>query len=147
MKYVTTFSIAVCVLASLALAGNVSAQDHAARATVPFNFNVGDKWLPAGKYLITSNMTDPWVISIRSADGKVVLLGVVAESDGQRLTAGKLVFKKYGDEYFLHEILCSVCGLNVQLPGSKHEKLVRKRLEAGLLSPNDIYLAVDNRKR
>lgn len=147
MKYVTVFSIAVCVLASLVLAGNVSAQDHAARATVPFNFNVGDKWLPAGEYSITSDMTDPWVISIRSEYGKVALLSVIAESGGQRLTSSRLVFRKYGDEYFLHEILCSVCGLNVKFPGSKHEKLVRKRLEAGLLSPNDVYLAVDNRKR
>ena len=141
MKHITVFAIAVCLLASLSSAGTASAQDHAARATVPFNFNVGDKWVPAGTYLMTSNMNLPEVIDIRSADGRILLLSVT-QNDGRRLNTGKLVFTKYGDQYFLHEILCSLCGMNVAFPDSKHEKLTRTRFEAGLLSPTDVYLAL-----
>jgi hypothetical protein len=141
MKHITVFAIAVCLLASLSSAGTASAQDHAARATVPFNFNVGDKWVPAGTYLMTSNMNLPEVIDIRSADGRILLLSVT-QNDGRRLNTGKLVFTKYGDQYFLHEILCSPCGMNVAFPDSKHEKLARTRLAAGLLSPTDVYLAL-----
>ena len=141
MKHIRVFAIAVCLLASLSSAGTASAQDHAARATVPFNFNVGDKWVPAGTYLITSNMNLPEVIDIRSADGRILLLSVT-QNDGRRLNTGKLVFTKYGDQYFLHEILCSLCGMNVAFPDSKHEKLTRTRFEAGLLSPTDVYLAL-----
>jgi hypothetical protein len=86
-------------------------------------------------------MRNPKVIFIRSKDGKIALLSVT-QSDDRRLDAGKLVFTKYGDQYFLREILCSLCGMNVAFPGSKHEKLVRTRLEAGLMSPTDVYLAL-----
>jgi hypothetical protein len=141
MKHISVFAIAVCLLASFAAVGTVSAQDHAARATVPFNFNVGDRWVPAGTYTITSDTLNPAVIFIRSKDGKIDLLSVT-HSDDQRGTADSLVFTKYGDQYFLHEILCSRCGMDVALPGSKHEKLARTRLEAGLLSPSDVYLAL-----
>jgi hypothetical protein len=141
MKQITMIAIAVCLLASFAVVGTVSAQDHAARATVPFNFNVADKWVPAGTYTMTSDMLSPNVIAIRNKDGQILLLSV-SHSDGRRLNGGKLVFTKYGDQYFLHEILCSFCGMNVEFPGSKHEKLARTRLKAGLLSPTDVYLAL-----
>jgi hypothetical protein len=141
MKHITVIAIAVCLLASFAVVGTVSAQDHAARATVPFNFNVGNKWVPAGTYTMTSDSRSPNVIFIRSKDSKIALL-TVAQSDSRRLNAGKLVFTKYGDQYFLHEILCSSCGMNVTFPDSKHEKLARTRLEAGLLSSTDVYLAL-----
>jgi hypothetical protein len=141
MKHITVFAIAVCLLASFGSAGTASAQDHAARATVPFNFNVGDKWVPAGTYLLTSDINNPKLIAIHSEDGKTVSLSVTY-SDDRRLNAGKLVFTKYGDQYFLHEIVCSLCGMNVSFPDSKHEKLARTRLVAGLLSPTDVYLAL-----
>jgi hypothetical protein len=141
MKHLKVFGIAVYLLASFAITGTVSAQDHGATATVPFNFNVGNSWVPAGTYIMTSEISDPKVICIRSKDGKITLLSVTQGEDRQS-GAGRLVFTKYGDQYFLHEILCSRCGMNVAFPGSKHERLARKRLEAGLLSPNDVYLAL-----
>ena len=141
MKHITVFAIAGCLLASFAAAGTVSAQEHSAKATIPFNFNVGDRWVPAGRYKITLDMTNPSVIFIHSEDGKIALLAVT-QSDEPRSGAGRLVFTKYGDQYFLHEILCSRCGMNLAFAGSKHEKLARTRLEAGLLSPSDVYLAL-----
>lgn len=142
MKSITVVAFAVCLLASFAVVGTVSAQDHAARATVPFGFNVGDKWVPAGTYTITSTGLRNNVISIRDKESTIALWSLV-QPDSRRLNEGKLVFTKYGDQYFLHEILCSSCGMNLALPGSKREKLVRARHEeAGLLSPTDVYLAL-----
>jgi hypothetical protein len=142
MKSITVVAFAVCLLASFAVVGTVSAQDHAARATIPFGFNVGDKWVPAGTYTISSTSeVRSNVISIRDKDGSIALWSLV-QPDSRRLNADKLVFTKYGDQYFLHEILCSSCGMNVVLPGSKHEKLARRHEEAGLLSPTDVYLAL-----
>jgi hypothetical protein len=143
MKHISVSAIAVCLLASFAV-GTASAQDHAAKATIPFNFNVGDKWVPAGTYLMTSNISNPYVVSVHSEDGKITVLSVT-QNDGRRLKADKLIFTKYGDQYFLHEILCSLCGINVAFPGSKHEKIVRTRFEAGLSSPTDVYLALINK--
>jgi hypothetical protein len=142
MKPITVIAFAVCLLASFAVVGTVSAQDHAATATVPFGFNVGAKWVPPGTYTITSDVESPEHISIRNADGKVVLM-TIAQPDGQLSNRNKLVFTKYGEQYFLHEVLCSACGMNIALPGSKHERIVRSRhLEAGLSHSSDVYLAL-----
>lgn len=141
MKSVTMIAFAACLLAGFAVVGTVSAQDHAATATVPFGFNVGDKWVPAGTYTISSDMRSN-LISIRDKDRNIALWSLV-QSDSRRLNEGKLVFTKYGDRYFLHEILCSSCGMNFALPGSRHEKLARARQEeAGLSNPTDVYLAL-----
>jgi hypothetical protein len=144
MKHIKVFAITVCLLASCALACTASAQDHIARATVPFNFNVGDKWVPAGTYFITEDLTNPFEILIRSEDGKTASVSLV-RNDDRRPGPGKLVFMKYGDQYFLHEILCSACGMNVAFPDSKHEKTTRTRFEAGLLTPTDVYLALNKK--
>ena len=146
MKHMSVFAVAVCLLAGVVGNGTVSAQDHAAKATIPFNFNVGNRSVPAGTYLITSSTTNPKVVVIRSQDGNIDLLSLTQEDD-RRSDTSKLVFTKYGDQYFLHEVLCSRCGIDVEFPDSKHEKLARKRLEAGLLSPSDVYLALNDRKR
>ena len=141
MKSITVVAFAACLLASFAVVGTVSAQDHAARATIPFGFNVGDKWVPPGTYTITSDSNSPNDIYIRSKDSKVALV-TLAQPDSRQLNGAKLVFTKYGgDQYFLHEILCSACGMNVALPDSKHERIVRARL-AGLSNPSDVYLAL-----
>jgi hypothetical protein len=52
-----------------------------------------------------------------------------------------LVFIKYGDQYFLHEILCSSGAMNLQLPTSKVEKRVQTQ-EASLSSGNQILVAL-----
>jgi hypothetical protein len=50
MKRIT--AIALFILAGLVSAGNVLAQDHGVRTTVPFDFTVGNKVLPSGTYTI-----------------------------------------------------------------------------------------------
>jgi hypothetical protein len=55
-----------------------------------------------------------------------------------------LVFKKYGNQYFLHEIQCAGSGLSVAFSDSKREKYVRTREEASLAAPATVvYLALN----
>ena len=138
MKRIVT--IAICLLAIFGGAGSASAQDHAARATVPFGFHVGNRWLPAGTYTLSSNSQSPYVILIRSGDNNISLYSV-AHQDGQRSTTDKLVFKKYGSQYFLHEVLCPACRMNVEFPGSKREREAQIR-EANLADHSDVTLAL-----
>ena len=137
MKRIT--SIAACLLMGIAFVASASAQDHAAKATVPFNFSVGDTWLPAGTYSITSDSRSPNVIVIRNGDKNISLISVAFADDPQS-GPGKLVFKKYGDHYFLHQLLCSSCRMNVAFSGSKREKLARTR-EASIPTTTDVLLA------
>src|SRR5947209_20077537 len=110
MKRITT--IALCLLASLVAAGTASAQDHGAKASVPFGFYAGNTWLPAGTYTLSAESRSPDVIFIRNADSKIALMDVGHAADPQS-GAHTLVFKKYGDKYFLHEIRCSACSMNI----------------------------------
>jgi hypothetical protein len=66
MKKMTT--IAAILLASLAAAGSASAQDHSAKANIPFGFYVDSKWVPAGAYTLTSDVKSPDIINIRNED-------------------------------------------------------------------------------
>jgi hypothetical protein len=138
MKQIT--AIAAILLASLAAAGTASAQDHAAKANIPFGFYVGNKWVPAGEYRITADSRSPDVIAIRNTDSSVSFL-ITARADERLPNSHALVFKKYGEQYFLHEVLCNSCGLNVAFSDSKQEKAARTR-EASNAAPSDVYLAL-----
>ena len=124
-------AIAICALASLVAAGSAVAQGHAVKATVPFDFAVGNSRLPAGTYTITTvDSPSSTGLAIRSDSGKVTVL-INAYADGKQSKNSKLVFDKYGDQYFMREILCSNADMNVELPVSKAEKQ-SQRQEASL---------------
>jgi hypothetical protein len=131
MKRITTMLL--FTLAVFAAVGNVSAQDHAVKASVPFHFTVGTKMLPPGSYTITSDIASPKVVVIRNGEQNIAILSSVY-ADGNDSKKNVLVFNKYGDQYFLHEILCSSSGMNLELPASKLEKKVQHqeaRLQGG----------------
>src|ERR1041385_7975559 len=70
---------------------------------IPFNFSVGEKTFPAGKYVIerTWKTSDSvWVIKRKDNVGKAMLLTrPVRANETQQET--RLVFHQYGDLYFL----------------------------------------------
>jgi len=133
-----SIAIAVCLLASLG-AVRASAQDHAAKANVPFGFYVGDTWVPAGTYVMSSEASNPLLISIRNAETSKTLMTLGGPDDPQP-GSNKLVFAKYGDKYFLHEIQ-SGRGIHVAFSQSKRERLTEER-EASVAPPSTIYLAL-----
>ena len=61
------FAIALIALSTLAGVGKAVAQEHAVKATVPFNFTVGGKVLPADTYTVSS--PSEGLVVIRSNDG------------------------------------------------------------------------------
>jgi hypothetical protein len=118
------FAIALFAASTLAVAGRAVAQDLAVRANVPFEFTVGGKLLPADTYTITSS--DSGAIMIRNADNHFWAQTTVSHSNQQSERGSALVFDKYGEKYFLHEVMCpNVAGLNVDVPKSKLEKRVQ----------------------
>lgn len=117
MKRIT--AIAFFALAAL-VAGTAVAQDRAVKANVPFDFTVGNTHIPAGSYTISSTRTTS-IVELRNAAGNVHIFGT-GYANGKQSAASKLVFDKWGDRYFLREILCTSAGMNLQLPVSKAEK-------------------------
>jgi len=117
-----TTAITLLAIANLALAGTSFAQSNGVRATVPFDFTVGSKLLPSGTYTIAPLSGNATVILIRSHDKPLATLSLVHQDSNKSPNGGKLLFHKYGGQYFLSEILCDRADMNVELPTSKREK-------------------------
>lgn len=132
MKPFTT--TALITLAGILGAGNALAQDRGVRATMPFDFEVGGQLLPAGTYTITPISDNR--IEIRNRD-KHVALQALALADSNRSKRGVLVFDRYADQYFLHEILCEPADMNLNLPTSKDEKKARVAAEVQASIPSN----------
>jgi len=138
MKKIT--AIATILLASLATAGSASAQDHAAKAKIPFGFYVENKWVPAGTYTLASDSISPDIVVIRNGDSTVSMLSIGRPEDPHSGT-NALVFAKIGDKYFLHEIRCASSHMNLAFPDTKREKEARAQ-EASVNAPSTVYLAL-----
>lgn len=102
------------------------------RATIPFDFNVGEKKLPAGEYTFRrlSDFSDNKTMSVNNADGSVHLFKAIFEA--QVLTPKNqtvLVFHRYGVQYFLEQIWSSGELEGTQLLESRTERMTRRQLE------------------
>jgi hypothetical protein len=114
-------AIAIFALSTLGMATGVMAQEQALRATVPFDFSVGDHRLPAATYTITAPLNG--VVLVRSADRQHSAMTIALRGYVDTKKGSKLVFTKYGDQYFLHQIVTpSSDAMNVSIPASKSEK-------------------------
>ena len=121
-----TIAITLLAFAGVVGTGKALAQTHQIRATVPFDFTVGNKTLPAGDYSITR--VSDGAIAIRDNDARNAVLSMTSEATNQP-SKNVLVFDKYNGHYFLRDILCESAKVNVSLPWSKSESHARE-LEA-----------------
>jgi hypothetical protein len=136
MKRIT--AIALLAIANFAMAGSSFAQSNGVRANVPFDFTVGNDLLPAGTYTIKPQSTS--VIVIKNHDKPIAVLSLVHQDGNKSTNGGKLTFHKYGDQYFLSEILCDREGVNVTLPRSRIETRVRRQ-QATLKTSGETFVA------
>ena len=74
-------------------------------ANIPFAFTVGKTTLPAGKYTITvlNPTSDRKTLQIRSLNGRASAIVLTTTSSAHASDNAKLVFERYGDEYFFSQ--------------------------------------------
>ena len=130
-------AIALLAIANFALAGTSFAQSNGVQAKVPFDFTVGDKVLPAGNYTIRSESSHVIMIKNHDHPGEAAL-SLVNQSSDKSPNGGKLLFQKYGTQYFLSEILCDSAEMNLRVPPSKREK--RAQLQQARLNESSTTL-------
>jgi hypothetical protein len=98
------------------------------RAEIPFDFNVGKKRLPKGEYLIES-LGDTGTLTIRDArKGKAVTFNTI-RSKPTDSNKSKLVFNRYGDQYFLARIWDQSSETILKLNRSSVEKRLAKQFK------------------
>src|ERR1700681_1624285 len=131
IKRLTTLSLVSMFTLCAAVASANAQLSTPIRAKVPFDFNVGDKKLPAGEYTFSrlSGFSDTKVISVSSADASAHVFQSTFET---RVLTPKnestLVFHKYGDQYFLEQIWSGGEQVGRQLSESSGERTVRRQL-------------------
>lgn len=121
LSVVATLSIVV----GLSIAG-FAALGTSVKANIPFDFMVGNKMFPAGEYTV-SRGTAAGALILRSTEAKKAASFLVQTSSGKVETKAKLVFNRYGQDYFLSQIWDGYSDGNY-VPKSKAE---RKAAKAG----------------
>jgi hypothetical protein len=103
----------------------VHAQQDATRAVanIPFAFQLGAYHYPAGTYALELEGDHLLVIKGRSNSG---LMQVSWDTANRPSATGKLVFHRYGDQYFLREMRVGGSSEFLGSPESKAEQGVRK---------------------
>jgi hypothetical protein len=117
-----TLIVSVSLVGFAGLSGTVS-------ANIPFDFTVGNKEFKAGKYsverLFASNTSDALVI--RSADNSEAASFNVNRVSGKGNPQARLVFRRYGNQYFLGQIFDGQGSEGFGLLKSKAERELAKK--------------------
>jgi len=128
MKHVKKALALSGLLVLLTFSSALGQSDRQTIIYIPFNFSVGEKSFPAGKYVIerTWKTSDSvWVIKRKDNVGKAMLLTrPVRANETQQDT--RLVFHQYGDLYFLSEIWTAGDATGRQIQTSDREKSLDK---------------------
>ena len=96
--------ITICLLLTAATLFAQTESQQLMKVNVPFSFGVGDRSLPAGEYSIFT-VTPERSIRIVSADGKyAAVINTLPNYAHAPSTKSRLVFHKYGDQYFLAQV-------------------------------------------
>ena len=139
MKRTTVLAYLAATLISMISMGSACARAQAPAFQVPFAFTVDNQVLPAGTYQVSYNAAKTAIL-IRSQDDRFHALNAIHSADPST-SDNVVVFTKYGNQYFLHEVLCGAVSMHVALPASKPEKRARIQ-EAHLASAQTQIVAV-----
>ena len=102
-KIISTLTGLVLLLAVAAPLHAGSILNHEMTVSVPFGFIAGDKSLPAGDYSVQVNPERGSVVLHQEGQSPLMLLTNQRESTNTS-PRGKLVFKRYGANFFLSEV-------------------------------------------
>ncbi|MGH9842538.1 MAG: hypothetical protein ACREEM_27670 [Blastocatellia bacterium] len=135
LKMFSMLSLAVALAAVAVHANPANPASPPLKANIPFDFSVGNKTLPAGVYTVTP-LTTPGALRIRREDCRAAALvqtqSVQARHDQDQT---KLVFRRYGDQYFLAQVWTA--------GESDVRELQKSRTERELVKNSSKYLTMD----
>lgn len=128
MKYIQRAIAFSGLLVLLTFSSAFGQSDRQTIIHIPFNFAVGQKSFPAGKYVIERNRSDSdtvWVIKQKDDDGSAFLLPRAVRANGV-VEQTRLVFNRYDDLYFLSEFWTVGSQTGHRIPVSKQERTLEK---------------------
>jgi len=130
-RRVFSITLSVCVLALTAAIAFAQLPGETIRVNIPFDFLVRGRSLPAGEYEISRLNDEPEVLAITNIRNRHEHAMIETDpEEGNAPRHGKVVFHRYGDSYFLHEIWTAGIETGRELPMSHQEKVLRQETMA-----------------
>ena len=116
-------SLLVCGLL-IGLAATSAQAQSPMKVNVPFDFTIVDTHLAAGQYTIVqaSPQANPRALMVRNQDGIVRALSMGIRLESLKVNEPKLVFRKYGNKYFLAEVWLSTGDAGTEIRKGSHER-------------------------
>jgi len=138
MKYAKWMMALTLTLAPMLASAQLSSSQKL-KADVPFEFEVGNRMIPAGECTVRTGTMDGKSIVVHNIDASTSLFSSISTDEMKTAAANyALVFNKYGDRYFLSGIKLEGSRVMHRLPQSKAEAELRA---ANVTSTQEILLA------
>jgi hypothetical protein len=134
--------IAVLSLVTAAVSANGQSSRRVV-ASIPFEFMVGDKQLPAGTYGAEPTTSGSEAIKIVGTSNAKAAIRLSSSLHRNRSDKGKMVFHRYGNQYFLAEIWVAGESDGRQLMKSKGERSVERELASNATPSSQNYQVVE----
>jgi hypothetical protein len=112
---------------------SVQAQGSTMSVTIPFDFAVAGKTLPSGEYYFQRNMDNSRVVTQILSRDKTLSIYVPqthpVQDIGRQLDSNsKLVFSKYGDQFFLSQVWIFGRRIGEELPKTAKERRLQTEI-------------------
>ena len=148
MKKFFSIVAAGCLL-SLVLVGSTRAQlpGTEIRVSIPFDFTVRGKTLPAGEYEVRRINDEPIGLLIRNMHDKHddVVFETEPKIDRSITNKDELVFTRYGDSYFLSEVVTAGEQTGEEInPSHRERELRREMMTQNQSQPETVTVAALN---
>src|SRR6185295_6859377 len=128
MKYIQRAIAFSGLLVLLTFSSAFGQSDRQTIIHIPFNFTVGEKSFPSGKYVIERNRNNSdtvWVIRNKDNDRSAIVVTRSARANDV-VEETRLVFNRYDDLYFLSEFWTVGTQTGHEIPISKRERDLEK---------------------
>lgn len=117
--------LALAAVAMLALTGSALAQSTYVNMNVPFAFTVNNTSMPEGNYSI-ERTSSPGVLLL-AGESKAVLVPAISAEELTAAPQSKLVFKKYGDHYYLWQVWRVAGSVGFEVPLHRSAQMVAQK--------------------
>ena len=117
------------------------------KADIPFDFVIKDEKAASGQYTVerVDSNSGTAVLLLRRADGRgIEMFTPMSVQASASADQGKLVFHRYGDQYFLYQVRPAGNNLGHQLPKSRRERALQQEV-ARTASPRQKVMIALNR--
>ena len=146
MKKLLGVIAAGCLLTLLVVVG-AHAQDPgtAIRVSIPFDFTVEKKTLPAGEYEVRRISDEPTGLLIQNVNHRRNEAMFQTEAlDVRRIPSRSLlIFHRYGDSYFLSEVVTAGQETGEELRPTRTERTLRSEMAKNNLEPETVTVAMN----